>query len=828
MGDGVNKSRFLSLFQKKTTQGILVKNDPTYERETDFRLKYIDYNGAQGEPSQPFWASENKAYADLQTIKQLFYSEDWVFATVDSIAQPISTLPIYVYKTEMINNEQVKTKVNAPILDKIFNSPNRFQTKSSFLYCMAADYILTGNAYAWKSEAGGLYHIPSENVLYNFGKDGLPNGYLVMTDSEDGLPTVRHSVPLQSMAHSKRPNPSSAIYGLSPFVPGRRSVLFNRYSAEYLNNFYLKGASPQFILELPEKTSASAITKLLASFEAAYVGRRNQRRTLVLPAGVKATPSETKIADQQLKDLIMMNRENILAVLKVPKHVLGIQTSGSLGSEEHKSALKYFWQTTVTDTAISITQSLSKAFFPNGEYTLEFDFTNVPELQDDEMQKAILSKELLNVMTVNEIRKKIWKLEEVYGGDSIGDRAAIVNQPQQFDAQEPVDSTQVESQVAQQAVTTPEQSLKVAQVSSLLEIVSQVAQGFLPRETGIQIIRIAFALSPEDSQAVMGAVGLTFKPEQVEPVTQEQKSEPEIIHEFKNLLTFDFNDDHKKAIEKSSNETKKIEKESYAQRFSSATKLITKQIELAIDAVNPGQKADLSKKEIEKRLKKAFSEMETDYVNEADKDLIGVSELGYDKQVALVFDGEARDALIAVKEKDAKGRRKLLTDRNLFSFQSATKTNLDNIMYEVERGIKENMSILDVSKNIAQYMKDNLKWRADTIARTETLTAMSVGQQSVLKQAKESGIKKMKKVWVTAADERVRDGHQEAMGQTVDSEEPFIVSGEKLMYPRAAGGSAGNVINCRCDMLMVPSDEIGDYDQDIQDLQDQQQDAFGE
>ena len=742
----------LSLFQKKKTQEILIYKEPTVDREPDFRLKYIDYNGAQGEPSQPFWASENKAYADLQTIKQLFYSEDWVFSTVDSIAQPISTLPIHVYKTEMINNEQVKTKVNAPILDKIFNSPNRFQTKSSFLYCLAADYILTGNAYAWKSEAGGLYHIPAENVLYNFGKDGLPNGYLVMTDSENGLPTVRHSVPLQSMAHSKRPNPSSAIYGLSPFVPGRRSVLFNRYSAEYLNNFYLKGASPQFILELPEKTSASAITKLLASFEAAYVGRRNQRRTLVLPAGVKATPSETKIADQQLKDLIVMNRENILAVLKVPKHVLGLQTSGSLGSEEHKSALKYFWQTTVTDTAISIAQSLSKAFFPNGEYTLEFDFTNVPELQDDEIQKALLSKELLTVMTVNEIRKKIWKLESVEGGDLIA------------------------------------------------------------------------SLQPKPA---FGAPYLSEPELPVEPVLSSEKIEP-IFNEQKNLLTFDFNDDHKKAIEKSSNETKKIEKESYAQRFSSATKLITKQIELAIDAVNPGQKADLSKKEIEKRLKKAFSEMETDYVNEADKDLIAAAELGYDKQVALVFDGEARDALIAVKDKDAKGRRKLLTDRNLFSFQSATKTNLDNIMYEVERGIKENMSILDVSKNIAQYMKDNLKWRADTIARTETLTAMSVGQQSVLKQAKESGIKKMKKVWVTAADERVRGGHQDAMGQTVDSEEPFIVSGEKLMYPRAAGGSAGNVINCRCDMLMVPSDEIGDYDQDIQDLQDQQQDAIGE
>lgn len=717
-----------------------------FER-TDYRLKYIDGNGAQGEPDQPFWASENKAYADLQTIKKLFFSEDWVFSTVDSVAQPISTIPIHVFRTQMIDGQETKTKVSSDTISKIFNQPNRYQTKSHLLYCLAADYLLTGNCYAWRAESGSLYQIPAENVIYNFGKDALPIGYLVMTDSENGLPTIRHRIDLSAMAHAKRPNPSSAIYGLSPFVPGRRSVLFNRYSSEYLNNFYLKGASPQWILEMAADANEKAVGKLLSSFEASYVGRRNQRRTLILPRGVSAKPSETKIADQQLKELIMMNRENILAVLKVPKHVLGLQTSGSLGSEEFKSALKYFWQTTITDTAKAIAQALTQVFFPNGEYSIEFDFSEISELQDDEMQKALLSKELLAIMTPNEVRKKIWKLDAIEGGDTIS------------------------------------------------------------------------SLHPQPTFSQFGSNSIDPEPEQI-------VNEP-VVNETKNLLSFNFKDEHMKAIEKSATETKKIEKESYAQRFSAATKLITKQIETALDVINPGSKADLNKKEIKKKLVDAFQQMETDYVNEADKDLIGTAELGYDKQVALVFDGEARDALISVKEKDAKGRRKLLTDRNLFSFKSATSTNTENIMYEVEKGIKESLSISDVSKNIAQYMKDNLKWRSDMIARTETLTALSVGQDSVLKQAKASGIKKLKKVWVSAADERVRSGHADAMGQTVDSESPFTVSGEKLMYPRAPGGSAGNVINCRCDMLMIPSDEIGDYSGDIQELQDQQEQNLG-
>jgi hypothetical protein len=32
----------------------------------------------------------------------------------------------------------------------------------------------------------------------------------------------------------------------------------------------------------------------------------------------------------------------------------------------------------------------------------------------------------------------------------------------------------------------------------------------------------------------------------------------------------------------------------------------------------------------------------------------------------------------------------------------------------------------------------------------------------------------------------------------VPIDEPFIVSGEELMYPGDPSGSAGNVINCRC------------------------------
>jgi len=66
--------------------------------------------------------------------------------------------------------------------------------------------------------------------------------------------------------------------------------------------------------------------------------------------------------------------------------------------------------------------------------------------------------------------------------------------------------------------------------------------------------------------------------------------------------------------------------------------------------------------------------------------------------------------------------------------------------------------------------------------------------------------------WLTAEDSRVRHphgssrwDHQSADGQIVKIGEPFVVSGELLLFPgdRSMGASIGNVINCRCTVIGV-------------------------
>lgn len=57
------------------------------------------------------------------------------------------------------------------------------------------------------------------------------------------------------------------------------------------------------------------------------------------------------------------------------------------------------------------------------------------------------------------------------------------------------------------------------------------------------------------------------------------------------------------------------------------------------------------------------------------------------------------------------------------------------------------------------------------------------------------------KTWITRNDDRVRPAHAAAAGQTVPSNDRFIVMGEELIYPRDPNGSLPNILGCRCSAI---------------------------
>lgn len=130
--------------------------------------------------------------------------------------------------------------------------------------------------------------------------------------------------------------------------------------------------------------------------------------------------------------------------------------------------------------------------------------------------------------------------------------------------------------------------------------------------------------------------------------------------------------------------------------------------------------------------------------------------------------------------------------------QQITETTRKVINNAISTGLEDSLS----SKQIAQKIWDNTtgdigKRRARVIARTETHTsAMSGDYYSV-----ESLGFDFENTWLTFKDQRARNHHVDADGQTIKKGQLFNVDGELLRWPGDPNGSAGNIINCRCQMV---------------------------
>lgn len=127
--------------------------------------------------------------------------------------------------------------------------------------------------------------------------------------------------------------------------------------------------------------------------------------------------------------------------------------------------------------------------------------------------------------------------------------------------------------------------------------------------------------------------------------------------------------------------------------------------------------------------------------------------------------------------------------------QAATEKTRNDIAEETHKQMGE--AIESGDKQEAQRLADmsgdyaSLK-AADSVGKKDpTAIMMSLALAS--------------KRWQSMDDELVRPWHATANGQTVLISEPFIVDGEKLMFPGdgSMGASARNLCHCRCISLII-------------------------
>jgi hypothetical protein len=138
------------------------------------------------------------------------------------------------------------------------------------------------------------------------------------------------------------------------------------------------------------------------------------------------------------------------------------------------------------------------------------------------------------------------------------------------------------------------------------------------------------------------------------------------------------------------------------------------------------------------------------------------------------------------------------------------------IVAEIERGLREGLSVDDVSATVDTLLTatGSERWpnRARTVARTETIGAVNAGLfRAAQLDAQARGDVAPFKLWLATDDTRTRPTHRDAEGQRTLLSEPFVVGTARLRFPGDPRGPAGEVINCRCVLIPVVLGETLDW-----------------
>lgn len=120
------------------------------------------------------------------------------------------------------------------------------------------------------------------------------------------------------------------------------------------------------------------------------------------------------------------------------------------------------------------------------------------------------------------------------------------------------------------------------------------------------------------------------------------------------------------------------------------------------------------------------------------------------------------------------------------------------ITENVTSGLLQGKGTRKIAVDLMRDIPDMNKKSAIRAARTAITEAANAGRQAADEQLAEKGVI-LEKTW-RCSFKNTRDPHAEAEGQTVPYDEPFIVGGEKLMFPgdHSMGASGWNIYNCQC------------------------------
>jgi len=728
-------------------------------------------------------------------MKSVYRREPWVNACANIIAKTLATIPF-----EVVNKSTGEVDNNHP-LNQVMGTTNSLQDSLTLEWSGDLDLVLSGNFFRVIID-NQIFQVPVEYVTLRtatteeeYKKFGAILGIEVRA-MQNASVLENQFIPWSDVIHHKLPNPFTPFIGLSMIAAASRPILLDRHKNEFEMAFYLRGATHSGVIECSEDVTKERMRRLMTTFESAFTGRRNWFRQLWLPKNAKWVNSGLTMAEMQHLEGLRENRLTLLAVIGVPPQKVGIVQDVNRSTAEQQN--KTFYENTIIPLAKLKAagwnnSSLVKTKF-KGEVEVRPNFDGIEEIEGGILTRAERARALDNIATLNEQR-------EVAG-------------------LAPLKSTDPRGNMLQVELT----SLGFARGLNVAE------EDLGPKDQPVGDLSIV-EIGPGDGEEAhthMAEVDANGNG-RTTSTSDGPDHEHEILSGDVQISGMDGHS-HPPIVEREEDEDEKNFQKTKSAVIASQEDIETSQSKKYMSAYQRHLmiKLEQSKKALRNQIDVRSSLEETQslriaqYRADAVPVLVQTQERAFNSaqrqtkslQVSRKqFDFSPQDelAIEIIQDSTRAEKNRLLELRSIEHFLGIEETENNNVMNIIADGLERGDTTEQIAKDLEKSYGERYGDQAFTIARTETLFAVSDGQ-NWQKETLEVVFTDVKKQWFHVGDvgsnpdarERHAAFETEGVKGVVPGDYVWIDSnGSTLRYPRDPNAAPSSVINCRCSITNI-------------------------
>lgn len=709
----------------------------------------VAYNPSQvGKPYRDSWDIE-RAY------REGFQKVTWVNRCIDAIAGNQSRLPVILREGNSPAG-RVVNKVDRKILDLFNTKANMGENSFVFRYRLSSQLLMSSRgAFIEKirgrdGELIALQLLPPQHTAPIPDPKKFVSGFEV--DMRNG---TKVTLKPEDVVWIRKPHPLDPYLSLTPMESAGIAIEIENLSKLYNRNFLLNDGRPGGLLVVRGEIDDDDKDELKSRFRG-NVNRAGAVTVLSSDEGVDFVDTGQSPRDANYVQMRQIQKEEILAAFGVPESVIGNAAGRTFANaaEEHK----VFWNETMLPHLETIARALDEL---DDQYYIDFDVTDVPVLvlYKQERDRYLMTEYQTGLISGNEYREGAGR--KVVDSELMNAMLANPNLT-------PIGYTN--KKFVQQQMGAP--GMGGAPPPAGMPGGPMVpGMGPVPPIPGMPAIE---GVAPAPQEGMTAALA-------AEDVAAAQADQMAQASAFGNQVS-----------------TKSLWDE-WDEKAENSLDRWTEILDTALERFVERQQRVIMEKAAGSKSRRALDSGNLDYENIFDQRI-------WDKQLTEdmrpILSGIMNDAATIVSqeigmqaeidEKEASEHLREQVER----FQQINATTAK----EIEGAVLISLSLGDEEDKMGMLKAallaifvNLLSKRKRTIAEHESHAAFNAGSFYAGRS-----IGAATKTWVSEKDAKVRPEHSSLHGNTVAMHEPFVVSGQAIMYPGDPTAPINLTMNCRC------------------------------